>query len=128
MADSEKITVNMWPVDLGQIDLLVEQGYYSNRTDFIRISIKNQLQSHQIEIKQFTAEKYLCMGVLEFDKAHLEKLIASGKQVDIKLVGALIVADDVTLELAQSSFSKVKLFGMLKASPPVKAYLQTLNR
>lgn len=127
MAESEKITINMWPVDLGQIDLLVDQGFYSNRTDFIRIAIKNQLQSHQIEVRQFTTEKFFVMGVLEFDRARLEELVQSNKLLDIKLIGALIISDDVPVELAMVSFNKVKLFGILKAPLEVKKFIQSLN-
>lgn len=127
MAESEKITINMWPVDLGQIDLLVDQGFYSNRTDFIRIAIKNQLQSHHIEVRQFTAEKFFVMGVLEFDRARLEELAESNKLLDIKLIGALIISEDVPIELAMVTFNKVKLFGILKAPLEVKKFIQSLN-
>lgn len=127
MAESEKITINMGPVDLGQVDLLVDQGFYANRTDFIRIAIRNQLQNHQAEVKQYTAEQFFVMGVLVFDRGRLEELRNAGKALEIKLIGALIVAEDVPLELAQSSFGKLKLFGMLKAPAEVKKFLQSLN-
>lgn len=128
MADSEKITINMMPVDLGQIDLMVEQGFYSNRTDFIRIAIRNQLQSHNTEVKQYVNERFFVMGVLEFNKQHLEDLTKRGKQVELKLIGALIVSEDVSLELAKQAFGKVKIFGTIKAPQQVKQFIQRLGK
>jgi len=127
MAETEKITINVGPVDLGQMDLLVEQGFYSNRTDFIRIAIRNQLQNHSAEVKQYTSEKFFVMGVLEFDRVRLEELKAAGKMLDIKLVGALIVANDVTPKLAEETFGKLKLFGILKAPIEVKRILNEIS-
>ncbi|UVI30496.1 CopG family transcriptional regulator [Paenibacillus spongiae] len=128
MADQEKITINLGPVDLGQIDLLVDQGFYSNRTDFIKIAIRNQLQNHSTEIKRYTTEKFFVMGVLEFSRERLEELRQSGKVLDIKLIGSLMISDDVTLDLARETFGKLKLFGMMKAPGDVKLFLQELGR
>ncbi|MFX3633155.1 MAG: CopG family transcriptional regulator [Candidatus Pristimantibacillus sp.] len=126
MADTEKITINVGPVDLGQIDLLVDQGFYTNRTDFIRIAIRNQLQNHAAEVKQYTTEKFFVMGVMEFNRAQLEELKAANKMLDIKLVGALLVANDVTPQLAEETFGKLKLFGMMKAPIEVKRILNEI--
>lgn len=126
MADTEKITINVGPVDLGQIDLLVDQGFYTNRTDFIRIAIRNQLQNHSAEVKQYTTEKFFVMGVMEFNRAQLEELKAASKMLDIKLVGALLVANDVTAQLAEETFGKLKLFGMMKAPIEVKRVLNEI--
>ncbi len=128
MADTEKITINVGPVDLGQMDLLVDQGFYTNRTDFIRIAIRNQLQNHLPEVKRYTSEKFFVMGVLEFNRARLEELQAAGKVLDIKLVGALLIANDVTPELAEETFGKLKLFGILRAPIEVKRILNQLNK
>ncbi|WP_198957460.1 CopG family transcriptional regulator [Paenibacillus selenitireducens] len=128
MADTEKITINLGPVDLGQIDLLVDQGFYTNRTDFIRIAIRNQLQNHASEVKQYTSDKFFVMGVLEFDAAELEARKREGKQLDIRLVGALLIANDVTPELARETFDKLKLFGMLRAPAGVKQVLNEISK
>jgi Arc/MetJ-type ribon-helix-helix transcriptional regulator len=128
MAETEKITINVGPVDLGQMDLLVEQGFYTNRTDFIRIAIRNQLQNHSAEVKQYTSEKFFVMGVLEFNRARLEELKAEGKMLEIRLVGALLVSNDVTPELAKETFGKLKLFGMLKAPNEVKQVLNEISK
>lgn len=128
MAESEKITINLGPVDLGQIDLLVDQGFYSNRTDFIRIAIRNQLQMHQAEVKHYSNERFFVMGVLEFNKERLEEILEARKLLDIKLIGALVIADDVTLELARQAFGKVKLFGILKAPQEVKSFIQSMTK
>jgi Arc/MetJ-type ribon-helix-helix transcriptional regulator len=128
VAETEKITINVGPVDLGQMDLLVEQGFYTNRTDFIRIAIRNQLQNHSAEVKQYTSEKFFVMGVLEFNRARLEELKAEGKMLEIRLVGALLVSNDVTPELAKETFGKLKLFGMLKAPNEVKQVLNEISK
>lgn len=128
MADAEKITINVGPVDLGQMDLLVDQGFYSNRTDFIRIAIRNQLQNHSTEVRQYTSEKFFVMGVLSFNRAQLEEIRAADKKLDVKVVGSLIVANDVTPKLAEETFGKLKLFGMLKAPLEVKQILTELSK
>lgn len=128
LAESEKITINLLPVDLGQIDLLVEQGFYSNRTDFIRIAIRNQLQSHNTEVKDYASERFFVMGVLKFNKQDLEELAKREKQLELKLIGALIVSEDVSLELAKQTFGKVKIFGTIKAPQQVKQFIQRLGK
>ncbi|GIP54490.1 MULTISPECIES: CopG family transcriptional regulator [Paenibacillus] len=128
MADLEKITINVGPVDLGQIDLLVDQGFYSNRTDFIRIAIRNQIDSHSHEINQYKQEKYFVFGVAEFNRSELEDLKSLGKRLNVKLVGALVISSDVTLELAKETFEKVKVFGMIRGPEPVKKWLRELQQ
>jgi len=128
MPESEKITINIWPVDLGQIDLLVDQGFYSNRTDFIRIAIRNQLQSHQAEAKQFTTEHSFVMGVLKYDRKYLEKLVREAKTLDVKVIGGLIIAEDVTVDLARATIKKVNYFGILKAPQDVKTFILSLQQ
>lgn len=119
--DTEKITINLGAVDLGQIDLLVEQGFYSNRTDFIRTAIRNQISVHSVEIKRITTEKlYAAMGVFMLGKKELEIMKAEGRKYDIKLVGMLVIAADVTPELAADTIGSVKVYGIVKASDEVK--------
>jgi Ribbon-Helix-Helix transcriptional regulator family len=49
--DSEKITINLGFVDLGRVDLMVREGFYSNRADFIRTAIRNQLERQDDAIR-----------------------------------------------------------------------------
>ncbi|MBP1996054.1 CopG family transcriptional regulator [Paenibacillus eucommiae] len=128
MADTEKITINLGPVDLGQVDLLVDQGFYSNRTDFIRIAIRNQLQNHSHELKQYVSEKYFVIGVVDFNRRRLEEALQAGKQIEVKIVGALVIDEDADLELVKKAFVKVKVYGMIKASNEVRKFLQGLNQ
>ncbi|AOZ92329.1 hypothetical protein [Paenibacillus crassostreae] len=127
ISESEKVTINLGAVDLGQIDLLVDQGFYSNRTDFIRQSIRQQLTVHSAEIKQMTTDKYTVFGVVKFNIDELEGLKQGNREVDIRLIGTLIIAEDVPLELVQETFTSVKVFGIIKARPDIKSYLQTLR-
>lgn len=119
--ETEKITINLGVVDLGQIDLLVEQSFYSNRTDFIRTAIRNQISVHSSEIKKITTEKlYASMGVVVLNKKDLEIMKSQGKKYDIKLVGMLVITNDITPELAAETIESVKVYGVIRASAEVK--------
>lgn len=123
MADSEKITINMSVVDLGKIDLLVEEGFYSNRTDFIRTGIRNQLDKHVDEVKQTVTRKTMVIGVVMYGRKSLEKRQAAGEKISAWVVGSLVIADDVSAELALDTFESIKVYGTLKASEKVKTAL-----
>lgn len=120
MADSEKITINMSVVDLGKVDLLVEEGFYSNRTDFIRTSIRNQLDRHSDEVKQSVTRKTMAVGVVGYGRKSLEARQAAGEKVSAWVVGSLTIADDVSAELALDTIESIKVYGVLKASDKVK--------
>ena len=120
MADSEKITINMSVVDLGKIDLLVAEGFYSNRTDFIRTGIRNQLDKHSEEVKQAVTRKTMAVGVVTYGRKSLETRREAGEKVSAWVVGSLIIADDVSAELALNTIESIKVYGVLKASNKVK--------
>ena len=120
MADSEKITINMSVVDLGKVDLLVEEGFYSNRTDFIRTSIRNQLDRHSDEVKQSVTRKTMAVGVVGYGRKALETRQAAGEKVSAWVVGSLTIEDDVSAELALETIESIKVYGVLKASDKVK--------
>lgn len=121
--DSEKITINLGPVDLGQIDLLVQEGFYANRTDLIRTAIRNQLQSHGEAIRQTVARKSLVLGLQHYSKADLEAVRAAGQMLQIQVLGLASIAADVTPELAVATIESVTVLGALHASAAVKAAL-----
>ena len=121
--DSEKITINLGPVDLGQIDLLVQEGFYSNRTDLIRTAIRNQLQEHADIIKQTVARKSLVLGLQLYSRADLEEIRATGQRLQIQVLGLASIATDVTPELALATIESITVLGALHASPAVKAAL-----
>lgn len=120
MADSEKITINMSVVDLGKVDLLVEEGFYSNRTDFIRTSIRNQLDRHSDEVKQSVTRKTMAVGVVGYGRKSLEARQAAGEKVSAWVVGSLTIADDVSVELALDTIESIKVYGVLKVSDKVR--------
>lgn len=120
MADTEKLTINLSVVDLGQMDLLVEQGFYSNRSDFIRTAIRNQLGSHAEVVQQAVVRKQLVIGVLGYDRKGLEARRAAGEKLAANVVGLLHIAEDVTPELARDTIQSAKIYGVLRASPAVK--------
>jgi Arc/MetJ-type ribon-helix-helix transcriptional regulator len=121
--ETEKITINLGFVDLGQIDLLVQEGFYSNRTDFIRTAIRNQIATHAETIKQTVARKTLVLGLQQYTRRDLEAVRATGQKLQIKVLGLAIVADDVSPELALATIDSLVVLGALRASAEVKAAL-----
>ena len=121
LAETEKITINVDVVDLGKIDLLVEQGFYSNRTDLIKSSIRNELLKHEDTVNQIIVKKAYNLGVTKFSKSDLEALVSQNKVLDVKVVGLLIIEEDVTPQLVQKTISSLKVFGAFKAKNEIKA-------
>lgn len=122
-SDTEKITINLGPVDLGQIDLLVQEGFYSNRTDFIRTAIRNQLGAHSEVVRQTVARKTLVLGVQHFDRQQLEAVREAGERLQINVLGLASIADDVSPELAAETIESVEVLGAFRASAAVKRAL-----
>jgi Arc/MetJ-type ribon-helix-helix transcriptional regulator len=127
-ADSEKITINLGFVDLGHIDLLVAEGFYGNRTDFIRTAIRNQLGSHADAVKQAVARKTLVLGLQHFSVADLKAAKAAKQKLHIRVLGLASIAQEVSPELALASIESIDVLGALRASPAVKAALSSLRR
>ena len=121
--DSEKITINLGLVDLGQIDLLVQENFYSNRTDCIRTAIRNQLPMHAEFVKQTIARRTLALGLQRFTRQDLEAAKSSGRKLRIRVLGLAVIADDVTPHLARAGIESLVVLGALHASPAVKAAL-----
>lgn len=121
---TEKVTVNLGPVDLGQIDLLVQEGFYANRTDFIRTAIRAQLALRSAAVDRTVARKTLVLGTQRLSRRDLEELRATGGMVDVRVLGLATIADDVSPELALDTISSVEVLGAFHASPAVKAALR----
>ena len=121
--DSEKITINLGFVDLGHIDLMVQEGFYSNRTDFIRTAIRNQLERHAEVVKHSTARKSLDLGLRNYSRQDLEAARRGGEMLQINVLGLVTIAPDVTPELARATIASVVVLGALHASAEVKAVL-----
>jgi Arc/MetJ-type ribon-helix-helix transcriptional regulator len=122
-SDTEKITINLGLIDLGQIDLLVQEGFYSNRTDFIRTAIRNHLATHAEVVRQAVSRKTLVMGLQEFTRADLETVKKSGRRLCIQVLGLVRIASDVSAALALATIESISVLGALHASPAVKAAL-----
>ena len=121
--DSEKITINLGYVDLGQIDLMVNEGFYSNRTDFIRTAIRNQLERHADVVKQSVTRNTLDLGLRHFTREQLEAVRAAGEQLHVRVLGLLTIAPDVSPKLARATIASLTVLGALHASAEVKAAL-----
>ncbi len=123
MPDTEKITINMSAVDLGKVDLLVQEGLYSNRTDFIRTAIRNTLDKHNLEIQQSVTRHSYTIGVLYYSKSDFEKYRQRGEKIKMTVVGLLHLANDITPELARAAVESIEVRGIFNASEEVKAAL-----
>jgi Arc/MetJ-type ribon-helix-helix transcriptional regulator len=124
LAETEKITINWGPVDLGQIDLLVQEGFYSNRTDLIRTAIRNQLAQHGDAVRSSVARRTLALGVQHVTRQDLEALHAAGHMLQINVLGLASIAEDVPPALALATIESISVLGTLRASPSVRAALR----
>lgn len=123
LLDNEKITINLGFVDLGQIQLLVQEGFYANRTDFIRTAIRNQLDRHSDTVRQVVTRKSVDLGVRHISAADLKAAKATGQMLDIRVLGLAVIAADVTPDLALATISALQILGALQASNAVKTAL-----
>lgn len=126
--DTEKITINLGYVDLGHVDLMVQEGFYSNRTDFIRTAIRNQLERHADVLKQSTTRHSLDLGLRNFTRRDLEAAQRAGEMLHINVLGLATIAQDVTPDLARAAIASVSVLGALHATPAVKAALADRTR
>ena len=127
-AEAEKITINLGHVDLGHVDLLVQERFYSNRTDFIRTAIRNQIERHAEATRQSVIRRSLDLGLRHFSRADLEAVVAGGERLDIRVLGLASIAADVTPELARSAIASISVLGTLQASAAVRAALSDRTR
>jgi Arc/MetJ-type ribon-helix-helix transcriptional regulator len=123
MPDSEKITINLGHVDLGQIDLLVREGFYSNRTDLIRTAIRRELDRHSEAVKQAVARHQLDLGLRHYTRAELEKVRAAGETLHIQVLGLAVIAADVPPDLARETIASIHVLGSLSTPSAIKAAL-----
>lgn len=121
--ESEKITINLGYVDLGRIDLLVQEGFYSTRSDFIRTAIRNQLSLHSDAVSRSIERHTLELGLRDYSRADLEAIEAAGETLHIKVVGLARIASDVTPELALATIGSITVLGALQASPEIRSVL-----
>lgn len=121
--ETEKLTINLGFVDLGQIELLVREGFYTNRSDFIRTAIRNQLERHAEAVRQVVVRKSVDLGLRHIGTAELEAAQAAGQMLEIRVLGLAVIATDVSADLARATISGLSILGALHASPAVKAAL-----
>lgn len=124
MAETEKITINMSIVDLGKVDLLVQEGFYQNRTDFIRAAIRSQLDKHETAVQSSIIRNEFGVGVFICSRDGLEKSLEKGERKNYNVVGRLVIQEDVSPELADQAIESIRLIGTLKASDVVKEVLK----
>jgi len=124
MSDTEKITVNVGIVDLGRVDLLVQEGFYASRADFIRTAIRNQLERQKSAVDSISTRKSMVIGTLGYNRSDLEKKRQNNEMINVKVIGLFILADDVTPELALDTIQSVTVRGVFKAPEDVKDALQ----
>jgi len=123
MSETEKITINMGAVDLGKIDLLVQEGSYTNRTDFIRTAIRNQIDKHNFEIQQSVSRNSFVVGALIYDRNDLEKFRSKGEKINLKIIGLLHLNNNIDANLAMQVIESLQVRGIFQASEEVKKSL-----
>lgn len=121
--ETEKMTINVGVVDLGQVDLLVQEGFYSNRSDLVRTALRNQLALHADTVKQTVARRTLVVGLQHFTRTDLERAVAAGERLQVQVLGLARIADDITPELARAAIESVTVLGAFQASPAVRKAL-----
>jgi len=123
MSETEKITVNMSVVDLGKIDLLVQEGLYSNRTDLIRTAIRNQIKNHEFELQQSVQRNSFGIGVINYNRKDLEEAKAEGKSLKITIIGLLHLSNDIPPDLAAETIESIRVMGVFRAPEALKQAL-----
>ena len=121
--ETEKMTINVGVVDLGQVDLLVQEGFYSNRSDLMRTALRNQLAVHADTVKQAVARRTLVVGLQHFSRVDLQRAVSDGERLQVQVVGLARIANDVTPELASAAIGSVTVLGAFQASPAVRKAL-----
>ena len=121
--ETEKMTLNVGVVDLGQVDLLVQEGFYSNRSDLMRTALRNQLALHADVLRQTLSRRTLTLGLQQLGRAELEAAVAAGRRLQVQVVGLARIADDVTPKLARDAIESVTVLGAFQASPAVRRAL-----
>ena len=124
MSDTEKITVNVGIVDLGRVDLLVQEGFYASRADFVRTAIRNQLESQKTAVDSITTRKDMVIGTMSFNRRELEQKLEDNEMINIKVIGMFILTDDITPQLALDTIQSVTVRGVFKAPEDVKNALK----
>lgn len=124
----QKLTINLGCVDLGQIDLLVQEGFYANRADLIRTAVRNQLTAHQDVVRQVVSRKTLVLGIQQFTAADLQSVVDAGEQLEVRVLGLVVIAPDVTPALARAAIGSLTVLGALQADGAVKSALRDRMR
>ena len=124
MAETEKITINMSVVDLGKVDLLVQEGFYQNRTDFIRAAIRSRLDTHETVVQNSVVRNSYGMGIFDWSRKDLEESVAKGERLSFNVIGMLEIKDDVSPELADRAIESIRIRGTFRASAAVKEVLK----
>ena len=124
MSDTEKITVNIGIVDLGRVDLLVQEGFYASRADFVRTAIRNQLERQRSTVDSITTRKSMVIGTLSFNRHELDQKREDNEMINVKVIGMFILTDDVTPQLALDTIQSVTVRGVFKAPEDVKEALK----
>ncbi|WP_395398754.1 CopG family transcriptional regulator [Pseudoduganella sp. UC29_106] len=120
LPDTDKVTINLGLVDLAQMDLLVGEGFYTNRTDFVRMAVRNLLQQHAEAIRSTVVRKRFVTGLQRYSRADLERVVATGERLEIHVLGLATIEDDVSPELARAAIASIQVLGAFIASPAVR--------
>lgn len=127
ITNTDKVTVNVNAVDLGNIDLLVSEGFYSNRTDFIKTAIRNQLNTYNSRVNELIIRKNYSVGIIGYSREYLMQYVKENKKVDIKVLGMLVLKNDISAELLLKAINSIKVYGILRCSDEMRSVLISNN-
>jgi Arc/MetJ-type ribon-helix-helix transcriptional regulator len=120
----QQLNVTMDAEEIHQVDLMVEQGLYASRKDFLQLAARNLLREHGVEVPRPMTGELKVAGIAVHNRKSLEKLRAAGRQLELNVTGIFRLADDVTPELACAVIKSLTLRGTFEASAEVKATLK----
>jgi len=120
VTDLEKLTINISPLDIGQIEILVEQGFYANRAEFVRTAIRDELAKHSETVRETAKRKTFIIGAMVIGRAELERRQKRGEQLDLRVIGLLGIEENVPASLARAVIESVEVRGIFRASKDVK--------
>ena len=128
---SEKVSVNINTSTLSSIDLLVDNGYYSNRSDFINQALREGLQKHQNTIDRIIEKKteqsgespnHWFIGVYGLEKQDVEQAKNRGVEMEIKGYGVLVIDEDIDEEVLFATVRTIKVKGKIVCKKSIKEH------
>ena len=128
---SEKVSVNINTSTLSSIDLLIDHGYYSNRSDFINQALREGIQKHQKTLDRIIDAKTEAngespnqwfIGVYGLEKREIDAAKSRGITMEIKGYGVLVIDAENDEEDLYPVIRSIKVKGKVVCQKRIKEY------